>query len=448
MRPFRKLQLINPPLSPLYLESSRAGAYPPTNLIALATYLHSRQLDCEIEILDGEILSSDAIKARIDGDVVGFGVNTLNYSTTLDLAEFAKNKGAKVLLGSHFPTAMASSILKNRSFVDGVVIGDGEEALYSYLKGTKASDISNFAYRDNREIRINKRDSLPINSLPHLNFDFVELQPYFDNFKRSYCQKPFSRPFGIYSSKGCSWRKESGGCIYCGIQHTGWRTRKPELVWDEISNLVTSYDADFFWDVSDNITASKPWLKKFAQHKPQNITPAFHLYGRADQIDQEVADILSEINCYEIFLGAESGDEECLARANKGFHPNEILKAVRILSQNKINIVLSLLLGLPGETKESAEKTLQLAKAILDIAPVQEAFVNIVLPLPGSKVFQLILEHPILGHKYKDNDLFNLEELRRDWVNNFCNLSFDVAEEYRERILSLFPIKSSFGKPK
>ncbi len=445
---FKKLQLVNAPLSPLYIESSRAGIFPPMNLISLATYLNEKHVDWDIEILDGEILSLDELKAKINAAVVGFGVNILNYSTTLELAEIAHEKGAKVVLGGHLPTAMSEAILKNRKFIDGVIMGDGEQAIYRYLLDEEYYKINNLAYRENGSVKINSVKNLPVTEFPLLNFNLIDLEPYFKNYLMKYPSKPFRKPLAIYSSKGCLWRSKSGGCVYCGIQTKGWRPKSLEIVWGEISSLVDTFAADFFWDVSDTITANKDWLKSFAKSKPKGINPSFHLYGRADQIDSEVAEYLCEVNCYELFIGAESGDEACLANSNKGFKPDQIIRAVDILKKYKINIVLSLLLGLPGETEKSAEKTLKLAEAILEITPIQEAFVNIVLPLPGSKVFDMILEHPKLGRKYKDIDLFSLEELRKDWIENFCSTTYEQAQTYRDRILSLFPIGSSFGKPK
>ncbi len=448
MKAFKKLQLVNASLSPIYIESCRAGVFPPMNLVSLATYLNEKGADYEIEILDGEILSLETLKARINADIVGFGVNILNYSTTLELAKAANERGAKVILGGHLPTAMPEAILRNRGYVDGVIMGDGEKALYQYMVGEDYTAINNLAFRDNGNIKVNFTKNLPITEFPLLNFNLIDLQPYFKNFQRRYSSKPFKNPLAVYSSKGCLWRSKSGGCVYCGIQNKGWRPKPFEIVWKEIAHLIDSYDADFFWDVSDTITANKDWLKGFAKSKPRDIAPAFHFYGRADQIDSEVAEYLCEVNCYELFIGAESGDETCLANANKGFHPDQIIKAVEILRKYKINIVLSLLLGLPGETEESAEKTLRLAESILSITPIQEAFVNIVLPLPGSKVFDMILEHPTLGEKYKNMDLFSLEELRKDWISNFCSITYNQAQKYRDKILSLFPIGSSFGKPK
>ena len=94
-----RLLLVNAPLISGYIESSRAGSYPPINLLSLASYLKEKKSDYNIEILDGEILSFDDIKKKLSAEYIGFGTNILNYSTTLELAEIAKKRGSKIILG-------------------------------------------------------------------------------------------------------------------------------------------------------------------------------------------------------------------------------------------------------------------------------------------------------------------------------------------------------------
>ncbi len=444
----KKIQLINAPLSQDYIESSRAGAYPPLNLLSLATYLKENNLKNEIEILDGELLSCDRIIKKLNADIVGISANILSYSTAIEIAKAAKENGSSVVLGGHYPTALPRKILKNRDFIDAVVIGDGEEALLQFVENKNLKTIKNLAFSKNGIITVNPTNNLVLDKLPRLDFSFINLEPYYRNFQKKYPNKPFNRPFAIYSSKGCLWRSTTGGCIYCGIQTKGLRIREPKYVWDEILHFMNLYDADFFWDVSDTITSNRKWLREFLHHKPSNKNPSFHLYGRVDQIDDETVDLLSRLNCYELFLGIESGDDGCLISSNKGFTTEKILNAIEKIEKKKIKIILSFLIGLPGESYKSVENTISIAKSILKITTIQEAFVSLLLPLPGSRVFDMILEHPEIGSKYKDIDNYSPEEIRKDWIENFTNISYEQAQKYRDTILSLFPFRSSFGKPK
>ena len=308
-------------------------------------------------------------------------------------------------------------------------------------------EIQNLVYRNKGRVVRNSEKKISLNNLPFIDFNLFNLNDYSKNFKKKFPEKPFSKPLAIYSSKGCLWRAKSGGCIYCGIIHDGWRTKNPQHLWEEISNYVHLYDVDFIWDVADTISASKKWLKEFAKSKPSNINPKFHLYARADQIDMETVYYLKSINCFEVFIGAESGDDTCLALANKGFAAHQNIKAVETLSEAGIKIILSIMIGLPGETIDSCEKTVEMVNKILNITEIEEAFVNILLPIPGCRSFDMILNHPKLKKKYWNKDLLDLEELRIDWLTYFCKINYDLASNYRDKILSLFKVGSSFGKP-
>lgn len=443
-----KIQLINPPLSDDYIESARAGSYPPINLIALATYLQTRNSTYEIEILDGEILSMEEIESKLNAEFIAISTNILSYSNTLHLAQAAKELGAVVILGGHYATSIPELILNNRSYVDYIIIGDAEKALNELIIGLSLDRINNLAYRRNDNIIINEVKKIPLKQLPFLDFKFICLDKYFQNFHKNYPNKSYKRPFVIFSSKGCLWRSKSNGCIYCGIMHDGWRAKSTTQVWNEIIHYKELYDIDFIWDVSDTITANKKWLKEFALSKPNGLNVGFHLYARADQINKEVMDYLSIINCKEIFIGAESGDDTCLSLSNKGYKAEQNIKAVETINGYNMKIVLSIMVGLPSESLESLNRTEKMIKTLIGITDIDEAFVNILLPIPGCKSFEMIQQNEVLKEKYHHCDLLPLEELRKDWLENYTYISYAEAQLHRDRLLGLFKIGTSFGKPK
>ena len=93
-----KVQLIQPGTGE-YRSNSRSGSYPPLGLISIATYIHQECPSVEVEILDGELISDEEIIARIDADIVGLNTNTVTYPQALRIAEEAKARGSKIVLG-------------------------------------------------------------------------------------------------------------------------------------------------------------------------------------------------------------------------------------------------------------------------------------------------------------------------------------------------------------
>src|ERR1043165_2886886 len=139
----KRVQLINAPLMLTYCPSIRAGAYPPLHLAALASFLRQNRPDVEIEIIDGELHSLDQILSQLGDGVVGISCNSLTYESGLVIAKAAKEKGAYVVLGGAHSTFAGRQIIRNRSYVDSVVFGDGELALLGLVNAKQYSDIPN-----------------------------------------------------------------------------------------------------------------------------------------------------------------------------------------------------------------------------------------------------------------------------------------------------------------
>ncbi|HSW50200.1 MAG TPA: radical SAM protein, partial [Bryobacteraceae bacterium] len=66
--------------------------------------------------------------------------------------------------------------------------------------------------------------------------------------------------------------------------------------------------------------------------------------------------------CAGINFGADSGDPAMLARLSRGFAPDDIVNATRWSRECGMAVMLDLLLGAPGETRESLTRTVELVK--------------------------------------------------------------------------------------
>jgi radical SAM superfamily enzyme YgiQ (UPF0313 family) len=73
---------------------------------------------------------------------------------------------------------------------------------------------------------------------------------------------------------------------------------------------------------------------------------------------------MAEAGCKEVSLGFESGSENILHVMNKRFHAEEIRQASRLLADHGIQQMGFLLLGGPGETKETVEESLAFADSL------------------------------------------------------------------------------------
>jgi len=82
------------------------------------------------------------------------------------------------------------------------------------------------------------------------------------------------------------------------------------------------------------------------------------------KIDAALVKKMAQAGCKEVSLGFESGSDQILKRLNKRFRPDDIRRVSKMLAKQKIQRLGFLLLGGPGETKESVEKSLYFADSL------------------------------------------------------------------------------------
>jgi len=81
-------------------------------------------------------------------------------------------------------------------------------------------------------------------------------------------------------------------------------------------------------------------------------------------VDAELAKLMAAAGCVEASLGFESGSEPVLRLFNKKFHPAEVSEIAAILAAAGIRRSGFLMLGAPGDTRETVEESLAFAKSL------------------------------------------------------------------------------------
>ena len=83
-----------------------------------------------------------------------------------------------------------------------------------------------------------------------------------------------------------------------------------------------------------------------------------------ENIDEELIMLMARAGCTGVSLGFESGNEQILHTMNKRFKPEDVRLAARLLADHGIQRMGFLLLGGPGETRESVEESLEFADSL------------------------------------------------------------------------------------
>jgi len=130
-------------------------------------------------------------------------------------------------------------------------------------------------------------------------------------------------------------------------------------------------------------------------------------------VDQELAELMAKAGCTLVSLGFESGSEPVLKQLNKRFTCADVKAVSATLSAAGIKRNGFLLLGAPGETKETVEESL----AFADSLHLDGLKVTVGLRIyPGTALHSIAVEEGVIG---ADDDLlfprFYLTARLRDW---------------------------------
>ncbi len=81
-------------------------------------------------------------------------------------------------------------------------------------------------------------------------------------------------------------------------------------------------------------------------------------------VDRELVVRMARAGCEQVSMGFESGSERILKNMNKRFTPGKVREISEMLSEHGIRQMGFLLLGSPGETRESVEESLAFADSL------------------------------------------------------------------------------------
>ena len=105
---------------------------------------------------------------------------------------------------------------------------------------------------------------------------------------------------------------------------------------------------------------------------------------RIDTLDAEMLTRMESAGCYSLALGIEFGTDRIMQLTKKGLTIAVIRKKIELLRGSHIKTTGFFLFGIPGETYEEMEKTLEFALEL----PLDRAQFNNFMPLPGSSLWE------------------------------------------------------------
>jgi radical SAM superfamily enzyme YgiQ (UPF0313 family) len=342
-----------------------------------------------------------------------------------------------ILTGWH-PSALPERTLQEEA-CDLVAQGEGFHTLLGLLQGLRLQDIPGLWWKDGSQILHNPRPPAVANLTEELSDVAWDLLPLASGEYRAFnwmCLQDLSSRnhfASLLTSLGCPYR-----CTFCAIHATFAERRirywSPPWVLRQMETLAKKYRVRNI-NLNDELFVFNPkhYLPIAEGLIERDLGLNLCAFARVDRLDAMSAEELRTLkkagfNWFK--MGIESASGEVLRRASKGRYDNTVVRrVVDKVHEAGINLCANFMFGLPGDTWETMQETLNLAFELNCAFP---SFFC-AMALPGSELYTEALRKGIalpekwVGYASQGYDFQPLptEQLSAADVLRFRDYAFD-----------------------
>jgi anaerobic magnesium-protoporphyrin IX monomethyl ester cyclase len=347
-----------------------------------------------------EVSFIDAIMDELD--IEGFAQKVKDYGPRLVLVETStpsiefdletaaaiKNVSPQTfvaLMGSHV-TYFDRQIIAENPAVDAVVRGEFEYTAADLARalgnGGDLNGVPGLTYRDaGGDPHRNPDRSLfePLDQMPFPARHIVKGGEYRAGIYSG------GHPTAMVSSRGCPYR-----CTFClwpdVLYGHKFRARSAENVVDEIEEAVRTYGHDEIYFDDDTFTIDRQRVMdicRLIMERGLEKEVEWIAQCRVDTVDREMLEAMKAANCGYILFGVESGSPKMLKKMKKGITLDKVRAAFNLTKEVGIKTQAFFLFGMPGETQETIQETIDFAKEI-NASSTQFA---VAIPHPGTALY-------------------------------------------------------------
>lgn len=291
----------------------------------------------------------------LDYDIIGFSVFNTNAEVIYELARLIKKqqKANLIIAGGLFSTICCDCILNDCSYIDLIVLGEGEETMLDIVSN-KNKGMSYFKEHINIKTRIDSKEKVPatvnFDKLPYPTRNFV------DSNKKQYL---ISR---INASRGCV-----GNCRFCSASkkiYKKWEGREISDTVCEINQIYTKYGIRAF-HFSDNSledpgTIGKKRIEEFCKSiLESSISFHFWCFLKANTFTEKDVNLLKlmrQAGFTIVFIGIESNNEDDLLFYGKSANLQDNIRTMKLFSDADIEIEMGFIMFNPYSTIENIKK--------------------------------------------------------------------------------------------
>ena len=217
------------------------------------------------------------------------------------------------------------------------------------------------------------------------------------------------------------------------------RTNSAERILEELENVVSlGYKEVFFRDETFTAYKERNWeICEGILSRGLDLT--WICNGRVDMIDRKTMEIMKKAGCHYVKFGVESGDQRVLDNIRKGTLVEQAIQAFYWAKEVGLDTHAHFMLGNPGDTKATVNKTIEHAKRL----EATTASFAISTPYPGTPMFDEVAKlHPEIA----DGSQADLGGVHHQafYTDTYCDLTPDELKQYQLKAYRSFYMRPGY----
>ncbi len=337
-----------------------------------------------------------------------------------------------VVWGGWHATLLPEQVLIE-PYVDYVICGQGEMPFQKLVEELMASrdpsGVPGVGSKKKDKILVNPPASFQdINQFPEVDYRLLDFNPYV--FKSAYS----NRCIGYFCSHGCPYN-----CKFCCVAKIYGRKWYRKKVADVITDLrffkkQARIDSVTFDD--DNFFVNKAFALELAKELiDQKLDLLWDTSAHAGLFlkifKEEDLELLYRSGCRQVYIGAESGDQEVLDLIAKEAKVEDNLRFAALLKRHRITPLFSTMVGFPDNPDKDIRLTLDMIRQAKLTDPSLRARIFFYTPYPGTELYAKALQHGLKApERLADWATYTLRKFHAPWFKKDYRWALEIFANF------------------
>jgi hypothetical protein len=149
-------------------------------------------------------------------------------------------------------------------------------------------------------------------------------------------------------------------------------------------------------------------------------------FARVDTVSEEILSKMKAAGCTAVSFGVESANRAILKTIKKRITPEQVIEAVRMCARTGVTPFASFILGLPGETPETIQETMEFGRKLKELGLLYGF--HLLAPFPGTEVRER-------------SDTYGIRILTDDWTQYHANRAVTETETVSRGMLDAIALE-------